>query len=497
MANIDENYDGTTKLRNWHPIVKKNFSAVNNQLVSHISDKNNPHAVTKAQIGLEGQNVEIGFEASASEVGIAIGSGAGAARNAAAIGDGAFAYGGGGAFGSGARAGAGFAGGAQAKTTDAEGAAIDAIQLGTGTNSAANTLQIYDKQLLDADGFIPAERLPADAPVSGPVQDALDTLQAEINTKAPDSEVAALEDRVTTAEGNITANAADIALKVGTDEFNATVDAISGQISAAENDITAIETLLYTNHGAVNVIDPTAEQDGSGSWIETTDLGSLPNGVTVVNYADGYACGGYVVFTFVDTQAGGYYGYQIKVGRDDTVYRSGSVGPDGLSWGNWERQTDAPAKENAYELMETITVSEAVSSIVRTQAADGTPYALRSVGIIVSAKTGAINSGITLYAKKDTVALNSGFISNVIQTAGERYGYAEVGIVNGTWSANGCVATSGYTWTANQVTGQSSGNAFKHTEKDYPYANQIEIRANTAEATIPAGTVIEIYGVKA
>lgn len=60
----------------------------------------------------------------------------------------------------------GFAGGQDAKAEDSAGAAIDAIQLGTGTNSTAKTLQVYDYQLLDADGNIPAERL-ANVPGGG------------------------------------------------------------------------------------------------------------------------------------------------------------------------------------------------------------------------------------------------------------------------------------------------------------------------------------------
>lgn len=36
---------------------------------------------------------------------------------------------------------------------------IDAIQLGTGTNHAARTLQVYNYQLMDANGYVPNERL--------------------------------------------------------------------------------------------------------------------------------------------------------------------------------------------------------------------------------------------------------------------------------------------------------------------------------------------------
>ena len=52
MANIDQNYDGYTRLKNWYPKVKNNFSAINTQLEEHADNTDNPHAVTKAQVGL-------------------------------------------------------------------------------------------------------------------------------------------------------------------------------------------------------------------------------------------------------------------------------------------------------------------------------------------------------------------------------------------------------------------------------------------------------------
>ena len=71
----------------------------------------------------------------------------------------------GGAVGQGAKTTKGFAGGYNAKTLyypdeyeDYE-ELIDAIQLGTGTNSESKTLQVYNYQLMGADGNIPVERL--------------------------------------------------------------------------------------------------------------------------------------------------------------------------------------------------------------------------------------------------------------------------------------------------------------------------------------------------
>ena len=72
----------------------------------------------------------------------------------------------GGAVGANAKAGAGFAGGSGAKAVNSSNNGIDAIQLGTGTNSTPGTMQVYNYQLLDEEGKIPDARL-NDAPSDG------------------------------------------------------------------------------------------------------------------------------------------------------------------------------------------------------------------------------------------------------------------------------------------------------------------------------------------
>lgn len=67
----------------------------------------------------------------------------------------------GGAVGMNTVAGNGFSGGFNAKTINSEhGFSIDAIQLGTGTNSVPESLQVYSYQMMDADGNIPSARIP-------------------------------------------------------------------------------------------------------------------------------------------------------------------------------------------------------------------------------------------------------------------------------------------------------------------------------------------------
>lgn len=92
----------------------------------------------------------------------AIGSGA-SANEGGSVGNHAVTTSGG-AVGNNAKAGSGFAGGSQAKTIDADGNVIDAIQLGQGTNNTQKTLQVYDYQMMKADGTIPDERMPTKAP---------------------------------------------------------------------------------------------------------------------------------------------------------------------------------------------------------------------------------------------------------------------------------------------------------------------------------------------
>ena len=106
----------------------------------------------------------VGNNASAVN-GFAGGDGA-VTQTGASVGDGSYSETGG-AVGDGAKAGAGFAGGHNAEIGQTDQGYIDAIQLGTGINQNAKTLQAYSYQLMDANGMIPKERLLNSLPVSG------------------------------------------------------------------------------------------------------------------------------------------------------------------------------------------------------------------------------------------------------------------------------------------------------------------------------------------
>ena len=108
------------------------------------------------------ENSKGGFEGgngTHTTTGGAIGKGA-FSQSGGAVGKSAMANSGGGAVGENAFTYNGFAGGYNAKTGVE---ASDAIQLGTGTNNNMKTLQVYDYQLLDANGHIPNDRMPTKA----------------------------------------------------------------------------------------------------------------------------------------------------------------------------------------------------------------------------------------------------------------------------------------------------------------------------------------------
>ena len=111
---------------------------------------------TKAQVD---DKLELKADSSSVSGGFNGGSSASAGAGGA-VGSGAYCEGGG-AVGEGAKAGNGFAGGKNAVTSDGMDGTIDAVQLGTGTNTTAGSLKVYSYTLLNADGSVPPERVDA------------------------------------------------------------------------------------------------------------------------------------------------------------------------------------------------------------------------------------------------------------------------------------------------------------------------------------------------
>lgn len=350
MANIDQNYDGSTRLRNWYPKVKSNFSAINTQvdeiatnaaLIQNsdggFSAGNNADAETGGAVGASagtmlggsvGNNAHssaggaVGYAAIATTGG-AVGQGAhsedggamgywaqaksggaigadaaadtgGAVGRKAWTGDGgaagylAYAANGGGsvgknansdaggAVGANAKAGAGFAGGSGAKAVNSSNNGIDAIQLGTGTNNTPKTLQVYGHQLLDASGKIPDARL-NDAPSD-------DGVYARKN----------------------------------------------GVWKSIFNNINQI-------------IEPTYDPE---TLKENTDLDHLPQGITIVTYIDEPTMGGYMVLTPDKIDSTTAYSYQFRFGYGGVQRRLYYAG----AWDDWQEVgiSDAPNDGNTY-----------------------------------------------------------------------------------------------------------------------------------------------------
>lgn len=211
MANINDNYNAATKLYEWYPIVKSNFNLLNTEVDAHIANKNNPHGTTKAQIGLSNvdntsdadkpistaaqskfselqadintratdsalhahiNNTDNPHDVTKADVGLAnvdapddgyvqIGYGADVNNktyNGVVIGKNACTNSGI-AIGDNAEADLNLPSYAIAIGNNAKATGPDSIQLGNGTNSNSTTFQVYSYQLLDAGGMIPHGRI--------------------------------------------------------------------------------------------------------------------------------------------------------------------------------------------------------------------------------------------------------------------------------------------------------------------------------------------------
>lgn len=157
-----------------------------------------------------------------------------------------------------------------------------------------------------------------------------------------------------------------------------------------------------------------------------------------------------------------------------------------------------PAKpDGVYELIETITLTEDVVSIVRTQEPAGTPYAFKAIGVVVQAEVGLVNSGISVFGNYESTRLQAGFINSAISDSIKKYGYVQIYPDWGVWTAIGSTAVNGFNWVVTQMTGYSPGQAFSVKESENPYCTQVTLQVNVSGATIPTGTIIQIYGVRA
>ena len=243
----------------------------------------------------------------------------------------------GGAVGSGASTDDGFAGGYNAKTVLASGSTIDAIQLGTGTNSNSKTLQVYNYQLMDADGNIPLERLS-----NAPKTEIIDNLESTDTDKALSAnqgkELKTLVDsKVNTSDiiDNLTSSDTDKALSANQGkELKTLVDSkadkqnsnggFEGGKQASATNGGAVGNNASTTYGGAVGNNANAKDGGAvGNGASTTYGGAVGNSANTTNggavgsnakTSSGFA-GGYYAKT-VDSDGNGIDAIQLGIGTN-------------------------------------------------------------------------------------------------------------------------------------------------------------------------------------
>lgn len=315
MANIDQNYDGSTKLRDWYPKVKSNFSAINTQ-VDEI-------ATNAALI----QNSDGGFSAgnnAEAETGGAVGASAGTllggsvGNNAHSSSGGAVGYAAitttGGAVGQGTHSEDGGVMGywAQAKSGGAIGAEAEADTGGavgrkawTGNGGAVGYLayaangggSVGSNANSDAGGAVGANAKAGTGFAGGSGAKAVDSSNNGIDA---------------------------IQLGTGTNNTPKTLQVYSYQLLDEEGKIP--NARLNDGGRFIRYLWPSAPEPG----VDATDLDNRPNGIDLVEWYDSPGVGGYMVVTIRDDYK---YGVQYKISTDGVSYRNSGGG----TWGEWSK----------------------------------------------------------------------------------------------------------------------------------------------------------------
>lgn len=251
----------------------------------------------------------------------------------------------------------------------------------------------------------------------------------------------------------------------------------------------------------------------NGHVITADELNKLENGVANEQVGPAGPAGSAATVT-VGSVATGEAGTEATVVNSGTesaavldfVIPKGAPG-EGIPVGGSAGQVLAKTEEGTawqdlpqggvYELIETITLTEDMTSVVRTQEPDGTPYAFRAIGVVVQAEVGSVNSGISVLGYYNSTRLQYGFINGAINDTIKKYGYVQIYPDWGAWTAIGSTAVNGFGWIVSQMTGYSPAQAFSVKESENPYCTQVTLQVNISGATIPTGTIIQIYGVRA
>lgn len=194
-------------------------------------------------------------------------------------------------------------------------------------------------------------------------------------------------------------------------------------------------------------------------------------------------------------------GEQGLQGETGTKGDKGDTGADGYTpikgvdyWTAADQEaivSDVLEADGSYELIETITLTEDVTQIIRTEEPDATPYALKAALVDLSTPAGAGTGTVAFVFMSGVTYL--GFISlGSAITATGAISFGEMFLRHGRWNEEVAAA------------GASTGTGALYTyrsptllETNYPVIDQIRLVASTSNIPLPVGTVINIYGVRA
>lgn len=144
-----------------------------------------------------------------------------------------------------------------------------------------------------------------------------------------------------------------------------------------------------------------------------------------------------------------------------------------------------PVGDGVYELIETATVGEA-AVFKRTAEPDGTPYAFRSLFVTVNTNGGAYSG--SLYVYNDGAVVGTGYYGAT--TAKNKFAL-EVVPSRGFWLSYIHAATSsGVRYDPMSI---AHTYLLSNSVRQYPVIDQLD----SGPAAIPAGSVIQIWGVRA
>lgn len=195
----------------------------------------------------------------------------------------------------------------------------------------------------------------------------------------------------------------------------------------------------------------------------------------------------------------------VKVGRNLTIDSSGVLSVDTADAAQEDDtrpitsaavytqigNINAAPVAGSYELIETITLTEDVTQIIRTEEPDATPYALKAALVGLSTPAGAGTGTVAFAFQANTTYLGFVSMGSAITSSGA-ISTGEMFLRHGRWNVEAVLPGIGV----------GTGQLYTYRsppllESNYPVINRIKFVALTANIPLPVGTVVNIYGVRA